>query len=390
LQEVVDAMTLNEDVTINDYIFWSSTRDGMFNDVRRVTLGTLLDMIELEASHSAVTLWATPSWLSLVGQAISLALATTSTAGAMSASDKTKLDGVAANANNYSHPNHTWEVTSTGEGATAMHATAISNKTAKTTLDGTEEILINDGGTLKKTTAQYIADLGGGSGSSTPAWSDKQIQFNDWGVLGVDSAFRWDKTFNWLLLWSLEDTISGSIVFTYGGSLYDLLWNSWIDLDWGNIFAYYPTWGSFKIRNTDVGFNSSLDVSSLTDERTHTLPDVSGTLAVQWGAARVTTITSSATPTINTDSCDAVTITALAVAITSMTTNLTGTPTNFQKLLIRIKDNGTARAITWWASFEAKWTALPTTTVISKVLTVWFIYDTVTSKWWCVASSQEA
>jgi len=37
-----------------------------------------------------------------------------------------------------------------------------------------------------------------------------------------------------------------------------------------------------------------------------------------------------------------------------MTTNLSGTPTNFQSLIIRIKDNGTARAITWGASFEAK------------------------------------
>lgn len=53
-----------------------------------------------------------------------------------------------------------------------------------------------------------------------------------------------------------------------------------------------------------------------------------------------------------------------------MTTNISGTPTDFQKLLIRIKDNGTARAITWGASFEAKGVALPTTTVISKVLTV--------------------
>jgi len=37
-----------------------------------------------------------------------------------------------------------------------------------------------------------------------------------------------------------------------------------------------------------------------------------------------------------------------------MTTNLSGTPTNFQSLIIRIKDNGTARAITWGDSFEAK------------------------------------
>jgi len=105
---------------------------------------------------------------------------------------------------------------------------------------------------------------------------------------------------------------------------------------------------------------------------------------------RITTITSSATPTINTDNCDAVTITALAAAITSMTTNLSGTPSNFDKLIFRIKDDGTARAITWGASFEAVGVALPTTTVISKRLVVGFIYDTVTSKWGCVASAQEA
>lgn len=105
---------------------------------------------------------------------------------------------------------------------------------------------------------------------------------------------------------------------------------------------------------------------------------------------RVSTEASSATPTINTDNVDAHSITALATDVTSMTTNLSGTPTNFQKLIIRFKDDGTARAITWGASFEAKGTALPTTTVISKVLTVGFIYDTVTSKWGCVASSQEA
>lgn len=105
---------------------------------------------------------------------------------------------------------------------------------------------------------------------------------------------------------------------------------------------------------------------------------------------RITTITSSATPTIDTDTCDAVTITALAVAITSMTTNLSGAPVNFQKLIIRIKDDGTARAITWGASFVAKGVALPTTTVMSKLLTVGFLYDTVAVSWGCVASAQEA
>ena len=104
--------------------------------------------------------------------------------------------------------------------------------------------------------------------------------------------------------------------------------------------------------------------------------------------ARVWTAASDATPDVNSDDYDAVTITALAAAITDV--NVTGTPTNFQKLIFRIKDNGTARAIAWGTDFEAKGVALPTTTVLSKVLTVGFIYDTVTSRWGCVASAQEA
>ncbi len=114
------------------------------------------------------------------------------------------------------------------------------------------------------------------------------------------------------------------------------------------------------------------------------------TLSNKRNTPRVTTITSSATPTINTDNCDCVTITALAAAISTMTTNLSGAPNNFDTLIFRIKDDGTARAISWGASFVAKGVALPTTTVISKLLTVGFIYDTVATTWGCVASAQEA
>jgi hypothetical protein len=105
---------------------------------------------------------------------------------------------------------------------------------------------------------------------------------------------------------------------------------------------------------------------------------------------RITTITSSATPAVNTDLCDMVTITALAVAITSMTSGLTGTPSNGEMLLYRIKDDGTARAITWGASFAAAGASLPTTTVLGKILHVLFIWDSVTSKWCCLSTAQEA
>lgn len=96
---------------------------------------------------------------------------------------------------------------------------------------------------------------------------------------------------------------------------------------------------------------------------------------------RVVTTTQSATPAIDTDNGDIFSITALAQAITSMTSSLTGTPVAGDTLAIQFTDNGTARAITFGASFEASTVALPTTTVISTLLTVTFIWNTVTSKW---------
>lgn len=104
---------------------------------------------------------------------------------------------------------------------------------------------------------------------------------------------------------------------------------------------------------------------------------------------RSNTTVSSATPVINTNTTDIFTITALAVAITSFTTNLSGTPSNGQKLTIRIKDDGTARAITWGASFASRGATLPTTTVINKYLYVGFLYNSTASVWDCVAVSQE-
>jgi hypothetical protein len=55
------------------------------------------------------------------------AAATGSVAGFMAAADKVKLDGVATGANNYSHPNHSGDVTSAGDGATTIASDAVTN-----------------------------------------------------------------------------------------------------------------------------------------------------------------------------------------------------------------------------------------------------------------------
>lgn len=103
---------------------------------------------------------------------------------------------------------------------------------------------------------------------------------------------------------------------------------------------------------------------------------------------RVVTVTQSATPTTNTDNGDIFEITGLAQAITSMTTNLSGTPVDGDLIEFQITDNGTARAITWGTSFaNGGIVALPTTTVISTMLRVLLEYQTTASlnKWVCVA-----
>jgi hypothetical protein len=111
---------------------------------------------------------------------------------------------------------------------------------------------------------------------------------------------------------------------------------------------------------------------------------------VRVGTVRSNTTVSSATPAINSDTTDIFTITALATAITSMTTNLTGTPGNGQKLVIRIKDDGTARAITWGASFASRGATLPTITVAGKYQYNGFFWNSTASTWDCVATVNEA
>lgn len=97
--------------------------------------------------------------------------------------------------------------------------------------------------------------------------------------------------------------------------------------------------------------------------------------------------TTNGTPSINTNIYDYYELTALSEAITSFTTGLSGSPFDNQLLWISITDNGTPRAITWGASFEASTLTLPTTTTASTRLDLGFTYNSVTSKWRLVAKA---
>lgn len=76
-------------------------------------------------------------------------------------------------------------------------------------------------------------------------------------------------------------------------------------------------------------------------------------------------------------------LTALAAACTI---SISGTPADCQKLFLRIKDNGTTRALTWTGFVSSGVATLPTTTTVSKTMSMEFVYDSVTSKYVLVAS----
>ena len=85
---------------------------------------------------------------------------------------------------------------------------------------------------------------------------------------------------------------------------------------------------------------------------------------------------------------DLVVITAQAVALALA--NPTGTWPQGKDMMIRIKDNGTARAITFDTKYRAIGVTLPTTTVISKTTYIGVIYNATDDKFDVIGVTTEA
>jgi len=98
--------------------------------------------------------------------------------------------------------------------------------------------------------------------------------------------------------------------------------------------------------------------------------------------------TSVSTLTCNLNISDQDSVTALAAALTIAAP--VGTLTNALRLVIRIKDDGTARALTWNAIFRVIGVTLPTTTTANKTVYIGCIYNSTDTKWDVVAVKQEA
>lgn len=100
-----------------------------------------------------------------------------------------------------------------------------------------------------------------------------------------------------------------------------------------------------------------------------------------------TTATAGATLTVNIDNVTFSSVTAQDESLTIAAP--TGTPVNSQKLMIRLKDDGTGRSITYNSIFRAIGLTLPSTTTASKTLYIGCIYNAADSKWDVIAKQEE-
>ena len=105
---------------------------------------------------------------------------------------------------------------------------------------------------------------------------------------------------------------------------------------------------------------------------------------------RTQSVTSAATVTPNADEDDLVSVSAQAASLVLDNPSPAYTVVQGQKLIVRIKDDGTGRAVTYGSQYRAIQSSLPATTTASKILYLGFIYNATDTKWDLVANAQEA
>ena len=177
------------------------------------------------------------------------------------------------------------------------------------------------------------------------------------------------------------------IDINYGTAYYTVSGNTWespngtinLELAVGDYIEFY-------VRST-TGFSFA---SQWYDNNIFQITKIGDSVTIYNAPAepRIVSVASTATLSISSSATDQSIITAQSEALTIAAP--TGSPVEGQKLIIRIKDDGSARAITFNAIFRALGVTLPTTTVASKTTYLGLVYNSTDTKWDILATKTEA
>jgi len=208
------------------------------------------------------------------------------------------------------------------------------------------------------TVQNYVGGSGSGESVAVPAGKSKFV-FND----GTDIV----EASNATSTIDLTSDVTGILPAANGGT--------------GN--GFFAVSGPTSTAKTFTFPDANTTIAGLTTTQTFTNKRIT---------PRIGTTTSTATLTVNADTVDQYNVTALAEGVTI--TAPSGTPTNGQKLIIRLKDNGTSRSLSWATgssnTFRVIGNTLPAATPASKTIYVGCVYNTEEVRWDVVAVAEEA
>jgi len=335
-------------------------------------------------ANNAVTLakMATMATDSILGRLT----AATGNVEVLSAANVRTIINVADGANNYVHPNHSGDVTSVADGAQTIAANAVTNakaaQMATKTYKGRTSALTGNAedvavATLKTDLILVKGDVGLGDVDNTTDAS-KPVSTAQQTALDLKADLA-------------SPTFTGTVVLPNSQALVTPVLGTPTSATLTNATGL-PIAGLVASTATAIGVGS-VELGHASD--TTLSRSAAGTLAVEGIRVRTTTplVVSAASYTtdtgtsLNMDNLDEFIITAQAGAL--LFNSPGGTLVQGRSLIIRIKDNATARALTWNAVFRAMGTALPSTTVLSKTLYLGFKYNSTDTKWDLIASAQE-
>lgn len=274
-------------------------------------------------------------------------------------------------------------------------------------------VVVNFDGSQKQWTGSsgWVA-FSGGSGGSV-AGSDKQVQYNDGGAMGAEAGFEYDKTTNTLSVPKVNESkgsdiasatttdigaatgnfahITGTTTITGFGTVAAgarriVVFDGALTLTHNATSLILPTGANITTAAGDTATCVS-EGSGNWRVTNYQRKDGTALAGTSSRSPSIQSVSSSATVT-PTFSDDMVKITAQAAGLTLA--NPTGTAIDGLGMVIRIKDNGTARSISYGTQYRAIGVSLPTTTVISKTVYLAMIFNNDDTKWDVIAVGQEA
>ena len=181
--------------------------------------------------------------------------------------------------------------------------------------------------------------------------------------------------------WTLDGTYNTS------GSLKNVDTTSAAQLsDLSDVGVTTPTDKNALMADGDSWESRALVEADISDLGSYITATSTNTLTNKAITKRVVTTASDTTAVIDATATDVYQLTAMAG---DTTFSFTGTPVDGQTILIRFKDNGTTRGLTW-TGFTAIGVTLPTTTTVSKWHYVGVQYNLAATQWHVIAVTEEA